>query len=195
MENNDYTLEQMRADYQALKDSLARQEIVNGRLLRDAMRSKVSSIRARSLVSILCGVFVILAAPAVFHYNPVMKASWWFIGATEILMAACIFFELKFTHRVNSADLTSCDLLSFSKDVKKLRQNYKDWIKWGVTLGIAWAGWLCTEVWMNSTEPKLAIAMIIGLGGGLLLGMVLGLKLNKDVTKACDEIISNIESI
>jgi hypothetical protein len=194
MEDNNYTFEQMRADYQALKDNLSKQEIINDRLLREAMRSKVGSIRSRTIISVICAVFVILIAPFAFHYNPDIQASWAFIIVTDVLMSFCIFMDWKFMHKVQSADLSSCDLLTFSKDVKKLKEDYKGWIKWGILLAIFWVGWLSLETWFNANEPKLAIAMIIGLFFGLCLGGFFGYQMNKKVISLCDEIISNLES-
>lgn len=193
MEENSYNLEQMLADYKALKETLDKQEIINDKLLRETMRNKVSSIRNRAGISIACGIFVILIAPFAFHFNPVCNASWWFVGATDIMMAVCIFFDWKFNHKVQSADLASCNLLEFSKDVKQMKMNYKNWLYAAFPIMAVWVGWFAAEVWIHSEEPKLAIAMMAGLAAGVVAGGTIGYLMNRKITKTCDEIIENIE--
>jgi len=193
MEGNNYTLEQMSADYQALKDKLENQEIVSDRLLRETMRSKRSSIRSKAAISVVCGLFVIISAPLVFHFNPMVNASWWFTGATEVLMAFCIYLDWKFNSKVQGTDLSSCDLLTFSKDVRKLRSDYRDWIKWGMILGSAWIIWLDLEVWFKSGNPKLALCFIMAITLGFVVGMIIGLRMNREIVRTCNEIIDNIE--
>lgn len=183
----------MRADFDALKDTLSRQEIVSDRLLRETMRGKVSGIRNRSIVSIACAVFVILASPLVFHYNPSINASWAFVAATDVLMFFCIYMDWRFRRNVQRTDLSCCDLLTFSKDVRKLKADYKGWMKWAVILAALWLAWLSHEVWVNFEEPKLAIVMIAALAVGFVIGAVIGCLMNRQTVKACDEIIKNIE--
>ena len=193
MEENNYTIEQMRLEYQAMKDALAKQEIVNDRLMREAMKTKVRGIRTAPIISAICAVFVLLSAPFIFHYNPVVNASWWFVGFTEVMMVACVWLDWKFNHKVQSTDLNSCDLLTFVKSVKKLKSDYKNWIKYGLVLAVIWCGWLCLEVWFHASNPKLAAGLIIGMVFGLILGGILGYSLDKRVINYCDEIISQIE--
>lgn len=194
MEDNNYTLEQMRADYQTLKESLAGQEIINDRLLRNAMKAKVKSINSKVWVSVLCAVFVMLAAPFSFHYNPVVNASWWFVGATEVLMLAIIFIDWKFNHKVSGANLATCDLLTFSKDVRTMREHYRNWRKWALLIVTVWFGWLAVEVALGMDSPRLAISLLAALLAGGILGGLLGLRLNRQVVSACDEIIADIET-
>lgn len=193
MEENNYTFEQMRADYQALKDTLSKQEIINDKLLREAMRGKVKSIRANTIVTVISALFVILVAPGVFHYNPVIRASWWFVGATVLLMLFCIFVNWKYKHKVEDADLTSCDLITFSKDVKRLRDSNRKWVKWGMLLVVIWAGWLCTETWFHSNDSLVAIVGILALVTGLVVGGLIGMRMNKKLESVCDEILSGLE--
>lgn len=193
MDENNYTLEQMRSDYQALKAALDKQEIINDRLLRETMRGKVSSIRRKVAVSVACAVSVMLTAPFIFHYNPVFQVSWWFIAGTELLMAGCLFFDLKFNHKVQSFDISSCDLLTFSKDVRSLKERYRKWVKWGLAMAVLWTGWLCAEAWIHSEEHTVTLFMTVGLAVGLLIGGILGYSLDRKIIGTCDEIISSIE--
>ena len=193
MEDNSYVLEQMKSEYQTLEETLAHQEIINNKLMRETMRLKVRSMRSTITISILCGIFVILAAPFVFHYNPVVNASWWFVAGTVLLMGFCIFIDWKYNHKVQSADLGSCDLLTFSKNVQDMKKHYRDWTKWGILLGSAWIIWLGIEAWYHSTNPKLTISFIIGASIGFAIGAFLGLKMNSKIIRTCDEIISQIE--
>lgn len=194
METNDYSLEQMRSDYSVLKNELDKQEIINDSLMRDVMMTKIRSIRSLASVNVICGIFVIVASPFVFHYNPVINASWWFVGGTVALMAFCIFLDWKYNHKVQSTDIASCDLLTFSKSVRELKTKYKDWVKWGLLLGILWASWLGLEVWFNSEEPKLAISMLVGIAVGLVAGGLIGWRMNRRIIQNCDDIISQIEN-
>lgn len=193
METNDYTLEQLRSEYEILKKMVENQEIVNDKLLRDTMKSKVKNIRNNIGISVACGVFVVLSAPIVFHYNPVIQASWWFVAATELLMTLCLYMNWKFNHEVQSSDLGNCDLLTFSKKVRKMKENYKNWIIWGLSLALVWGGWLCLEVWNRSTDHKLSIAMITGLIIGLIAGGICGYRIHRKIIRTCDEIIGQIE--
>lgn len=193
MEENNFDLEQMRAEYQALKDTLAKQEIINDKLLKETMKSKVRSMRSHVAISIACGVLVMLMAPLVCHYNPVVNASWWFVIATEILMALCIFFDWKFNHKVRISDIVSNNMLTFSKEVKAMKSNYQNWIYFGIPLGLAWLGWLIIEVLNYSQDKSLVIPLIVGLVIGMLSGMIIGYKMNRKIVSTCDEIIEQIE--
>lgn len=194
MEENNYTLEQMRADYQQLKDALEHQEIINDRLLREAMDSKVRSMRGTVRASVACGVFVFLGAPFFFHYNPVVNASWWFTGATMLLMAFCIFLDWKFNHKVQSTDLSNCDMLTFSKNVREMKESYAGWIKWAFIIVILWGGWLIIEVLRHADDIKLALPFIVGLLVGLLVGGLIGARMDRKIIRTCGEIISQIEN-
>lgn len=194
MEENNETLEQLRSEYNALKERLANQEITSDRLLRETMKSKVRGIRSLVTVSEVCGIFVMVIAPFVFHYNPVVRASWWFIAGTEILMGFCVVMDWIFSHKLSERDAYSKDLLTFSKSVKEVRNHFKSWTKWGLILGTLWTGWLVAEVLLHSEEPKMAVSMMIGMAAGMLVGAFAGLKMNSRLVRNCDEIIAGIES-
>ena len=194
MEENDFTLYQLKEEYQALKESLSKQEIINDRLMRETMKSKVRSIRSYASISIACGIFTMIIAPVVFHYNPVVSASWCFVIFTELLMGSCIFLDWKFNHKVQNTDISSCNLLTFSKHVRELKSSYGNWLKWGIGFALIWFGWLSAEVWMNTENPKMAISMITGLLCGGVVGGLIGNRMRLNIIKTCDEIISQIEA-
>lgn len=194
MEENNYTLEQMRADYQQLKERLENQEIINDRLMREAMGGKVRSMRGTVGWSVACGVFVFLTAPFIFHYNPVIKASWAFTIATMVMMAFCIFLDWKFNHKVQNTDLSNCDMLTFSKHVREMKEHYSGWIKWAFVIIVLWAGWLIAEVLLNVEEKKLALPMIVGLLVGMIAGGIIGYNMDRKIIRTCGEIINQIEN-
>lgn len=186
-------MEQMCSEYEMLKERLSSQEIINDRLMRETMKSKVGSIRSTVRFSVICALFVMISTPFVFHYNPVVRASWLFVIATELLMVMCLFLDWKFNHNVQNTDLACCDLLTFSKNVRKLRSDYKEWMKWGILLGFLWGGWLCAETLTHSAEPKAALAMVLGLSVGLVTGCFIGYRMDKRIIATCDDLISQIE--
>ena len=193
MEDNVTTLEQMRSEYQTLKETLAKQEIINDRLMRETMKAKVRDIRNTPIIAGICAALVMISAPVIFHMNPLVNASWWFIAATELLMAFCMCYDLIANRKVQKTDVSSCDLLTFAKSVKQLKERYRSWIKWGAPLGIAWLAWLIAEALMHSSEPDLTVSLVIGLVIGFAIGGFLGYKLNRRVVRNCDEIIAQIE--
>lgn len=193
METNDNVLEQLRSDYKTMKETLAKQEIVNDRLFREVMKDKVRSMRAAPIIETACGLFVIIGAPVIFHFIPLIGASWWFIAFTEVLMSFCVIYTWVINWKVQGADLSNCDLLTFAKNASKLKHQYKSWIKYGILLGVVWISWLSIEVWNHSTDAKFAIGMIAGMLVGGCIGGFLGYRIDRKVVKTLDEIIRQIE--
>lgn len=187
-------LEQLKAEYSILKQKFSQQEVLNDRLIREAMMQRVRGINNISLTSSLCGAFVILTAPLVFHYNPVVNASWTFVVATILMMLVCIYFNWKYNRGLNDADLVYCDLKEFATSVQYTRSKWKNWVKVAIPMIIVWAGWLCAEIWMRSEEKRLALFMICGLMFGGVIGGIIGLRMNRKVVSHCDEILLQIDN-
>lgn len=186
-------LEQLRSDYELLKSKIDSQEIVNDRLLRQTMKSNVRNIDRVTLVQNIAAVIVIICAPLIFHYNPIVNASWWFVAGTVVMMLVCIFFNWKYNHKVSNANLANCDLREFVTNVKYLKDKWKGWIKWGVTMLVIWFGWLVVEVLMHSEDKILSYSIIIGMLLGGVLGGILGMRMQRKVIENCDEMISQID--
>ena len=131
MENseiNNSELETMRAQIALLKDKLDKETIVSEKLLRDTMRHKARTINNNAWVSVAASIFVIFWALA---YLPSEGFSWWFITATILMMLVCDFFTWKYHKDVNTKTVSG-DLLTVAKVMKKLRDNYKKWLKYSI---------------------------------------------------------------
>ena len=192
MENseiNNSELETMRAQIALLKEKLDKETIVSEKLLRDTMRHKARNINANAWISVAASIFVIIWAVA---YIPKEGFSWWFAGATILMMLVCDFFTWKYHKDVNAKTMSG-DLLTVAKVMKKLRDNYKKWLKYSIAMISVWFVWLSIEFCIQLNDWRLAVVMIIALLIGLAIGGFIGLKMHNSVIRNAEEIISQIE--
>ena len=192
MENskiNNSELETMRAQIALLKDKLDKETIVSDKLLRDTMRHKTRNINANAWVSVGASIFVIFWA---LTFLPIEGFSWWFAGATILMMLVCDFFIWKYHKDVNAKTMNS-DLLTVAKVMKQLRDNYKKWLKYSIGLIAVWFVWFAVEYCILLSDWRVALFMIIALLVGLAIGGFIGLKMHNSVIRNAEEIISQIE--
>lgn len=173
-----------------LKGKLENEEIVNDRLLRDAMRTKFETVNRQAKWSIACGIFVILVMFLDFH--PIMGYSLLFCIITSLYMAVCVFFTWYY-HKDVRPDALNGDLLSVARTMKKLKDNYQLWLKVGVPPVIPWMAYFIYESLRVSNSDVSGIYIIIcGIVGGVI-GGVIGYRMHRKVVNTCDEIINSIE--
>lgn len=184
--------EQLRRDYTTVKSGLDKQEIINERLLRATFAAKVKDIHSVGWISSIMGASVIVLSPLVFHYNPSVKFSWAFVIGTDIMMLVCILFNYLF-HRDVKAPKAGDDLLTFARKVRKLKADYQGWVKYALVMILGWSVWLVTELIHNLGAAPSTYFMVAGMLAGVLVGGILGYRMDVKVVSRCDEIINSIE--
>ncbi len=192
MENNEINnseLETMRAQIALLKEKLDKETIVSDKLLRDTMRHKARTINANAWVSVGASIFVIIWALA---YIPKEGFSWWFAGATVLMMLVCDFFTWKYHKDVNAKTMSG-DLLTVAKVMKQLRDNYKKWLKYSIAMISVWFVWLSAEFCIQLNDWRLSLILIVILLISLAIGGFIGLKMHNSVIRNAEEIIQQIE--
>lgn len=192
MENNEINnseLETMRAQIALLKDKLDKETIVSEKLLRDTMRHKARTINNNAWISVIASVFVIFWA---LTFLPSEGFSWWFTGATILMMLVCDFFTWKYHKDVNAKTMSG-DLLTVAKVMKQLRDNYKKWLKYSIAMIAVWFVWFAIEYCIQLSDWRVAVIMIVALLIGLAIGGFIGLKMHNAVIRNAEEIISQIE--
>ena len=192
MENNEINnseLETMRAQIALLKDKLDKETIVSEKLLRDTMRHKARTINNNAWISVVASVFVIFWA---LTFLPSEGFSWWFTGATILMMLVCDFFTWKYHKDVNAKTMSG-DLLTVAKVMKQLRDNYKKWLKYSIAMIAVWFVWFAIEYCIQLSDWRVAVIMIVALLIGLAIGGFIGLKMHNAVIRNAEEIISQIE--
>ena len=192
MENNEINnseLETMRAQIALLKDKLDKETIVSEKLLRDTMRHKARTINNNAWISVVASIFVIFWA---LTFLPSEGFSWWFTGATILMMLVCDFFTWKYHKDVNAKTMSG-DLLTVAKVMKQLRDNYKKWLKYSIAMIAVWFVWFAIEYCIQLSDWRVAVIMIVALLIGLAIGGFIGLKMHNAVIRNAEEIINQIE--
>ena len=192
MENseiNNNELETMRAQIALLKEKLDKETIVSDKLLRDTMRHKARNINTNAWISVAASIFVMIWAVV---YIPKEGFSWWFAGATVLMMLVCDFFTWKYHKDVNAKTMSG-DLLTVAKVMKRLRDNYKKWLKYSIAMISVWFVWLSIEFCIQLDDWRIAVVVIIALLIGLAIGGFIGLKMHNSVIRNAEEIIEQIE--
>lgn len=197
MENNTIIsdeLEQMRSQIGILKQKLEKQTIVNDRHIRNSMKSKMTDINRTVRATIFLGAFAIVFAPMVFYKQGCSPA---FAITTAVMLAVCL--GLTIVQKINLGrmmDLSQENLVKTAEKLSKVRTHYKEWYKIAIPMILAWGGWLIYEmVGIYGVDSTLAIGYWCGAGTSLIIGGIVGIRINRKVVRQANEILSQIEEL
>lgn len=197
MENNtllSHELEQMRTQIGMLKQKLEQQAIVNDTHIRNSMKSKISDLNRTIGATIFAGIFAVIFAPVTFY---VQGCSLIFVIATAIMLAVCL--GLTIVQKINLGsmmDLSQDNLVETARKLSKVRTHYKEWYKIAIPMILVWGGWMIYEM-VNTIgiESPTAIGFYCGAGVGLLIGGIIGSRINRKVVRQANEILAQIEEL
>jgi hypothetical protein len=197
MENNtllSHELEQMRSQIGMLKQKLEQQTIVNDRHIRNSMKSKISDLNRTVRGTIFAGIFAVVFAPMTFYINGCSLA---FIIATAVMLAVCL--GLTIVQKINLGrmmDLSQGNLVETAEKLSKVRTHYKEWYKIAIPMIIVWGGWMIYEmVNVLGVDSPTAIGFYCGAGVGLIIGGIIGSRINRKVVRQANEILAQIEEL
>ena len=197
MENNtllSHELEQMRTQIGMLKQKLEQQAIVNDTHIRNSMKSKISDLNRTIGATIFAGIFAVIFAPMTFF---IQGCSLTFIIATAVMLAVCL--GLTIVQKMNLGkmmDLSQGNLVETAEKLSKVRTHYKEWYKISIPMILVWGGWMIYEM-VNTIgiESPTAIGFYCGAGVGLLIGGIIGSRINRKVVRQANEILAQIEEL
>ena len=197
MENNtllSHELEQMRTQIGMLKQKLEQQAIVNDTHIRNSMKSKISDLNRTILGTIFAGIFAVIFAPVTFY---IQGCSLIFVIATAIMLAVCL--GLTIVQKINLGsmmELSQDNLVETARKLSKVRTHYKEWYRIAIPMILVWVGWMIYEM-VNTIgiESPTAIGFYCGAGVGLLIGGIIGFRINRKVVRQANEILAQIEEL
>lgn len=196
MENNTllHELEQMRTQIGMLKQKLDQQAIVNNIHIRNSMKSKISYLNRTVRGEIIALVFALVFCPMFYH---IQGFSLVFVIATALMLA--IGLGLTIVQKINLgkiADFSQGNLVETAERLCKIRTHYKEWHMIATPMLLIWAGWMVYEaVQVLGVESPTAIGFYSGTGVGLIIGGILGERINRKVVRQANEILSQIEEL
>ncbi len=199
MDNNKIQMEEletMHTQLNILKAKLEKQEIVNDKMIRQAMATKMNYVERyvwREIYLIL--PFSALALlPIIFLFG----ASWWWYAFTMIFLGTDVYadYYINIKRKPNFND----DLIQAAKVLtwqKKIR--LKALIISGIIL-LVWLVWLCAIVWGVDTNGQdfyegMKYGGIVGMLIGGTIGGVIGMRVFLKMQRINTELIAQIEEI
>ena len=187
-------LEQMRTQIGMLKQKLDQQAIINDKHIRNSMKSKISDLNRTVGWTIFAGIFAVVFAPVTFYIQGCSLA---FVIATALMLAVCL--GLTIIQKINlgkMSDLSQGNLVETAEKLSRVRAHYKEWYKIAIPMILIWGGWMIYEM-VNAigVESLTSIGFYCGAGVGLIIGGILGARINRKVVRQANEILSQIEEL
>ena len=94
------------------------------------------------------------------------------------------------------SDLSQGNLVETARKLSKVRSHYKEWYKIAIPMILVWGGWMIHEmVGILSIDSPTAICFYSGAGVGLLIGGIVGVRINRKVIRRANEILAQIEEL
>lgn len=188
MEQTPDTFTEMREQMQQLRETLAQQKIVNERMLQRTYRQDLSFLRTRaSRLTVLAAVAMVL----VCNYREV-GFSWGFFIVTELIMLGCLVATLVTNRHIPKMD---SDLVTATEELKKFKMNYVNWLRIGIPTVVFWLSWMVTEVFVRDFPQEMRLPFLTGTCVGILLGLVLGLRLRRQIIRSAETLITSLENL
>jgi hypothetical protein len=193
MENNieSTELEQMRTQLNLLKEKLEKETIVNERLIRKAMKEKVSNLN-RDAIAIT--IVALLGIPyCTFVFANMMNMSWWFIGTTDVFFLIAVI-DTYISHKdIRAKELMDGNLIEVSRKIERMRRMYANWLKFGIPFIIVWFAWFLFEALGRNVDDGAPIAIGGAIGG--IIGACIGIRKYRQTRRKTLEVIMQIKEL
>ena len=196
--NNLNELEQLKAQYETLKQQFDQQEIVNDRLMKSVIQTNANYFsRYRKTVMMAYPILAIFG----FAYFTWLDELWPFGLLFLLLLAVMIVVELWLTRNVRRQVMENSDLLTLSKNMQKLKTNYAIYTVLMLVFGFLFVnlhilrnkGYLTHDVaQFNMAQNYDAIWTVVFVGVLLLVFAALAYH---NFVSHCNEVIRQIDSI
>lgn len=193
MENNENNnlneLDQLKAQYETLKEQFDQQEIVNDRLMMSSIKQGTDFYRRNRMRSIimcpLAAIFGLLGIKLWFGNNLSLSLFW------VAFMFTCLVIELVLTRKFQRKTLENDDLLVLSHTARSFKKLFSVFTVLNYSTGlILVCGLLMSLVGTNYNGGPMMLTFL-----AVVVGMiVLGISEVRYKTRPCDEIIRQIEA-
>lgn len=122
--NNLNELEQLKAQYEALKEQFDQQEILNDKLVKSVIQTNTNFFVRNRKLSLILGPILALLGFAVYAYS-----GYWTFGICLLLLVGLMMaVELWLTRNTRQHVMENSDLLTLSKNMKQLKTGYSIYI-------------------------------------------------------------------
>ena len=122
--NNLNELEQLKAQYETLKQQLDQQEIVNDKLVKSVIQTNTDFFTRSRKISLIFGPILALLGFAVYAYS-----GYWTFGICLLLLVGLLIgVELWLTRNTRQKVMENSDLLTLSKNMQQLKTGYTIYI-------------------------------------------------------------------
>lgn len=182
----------MREQLQLLKEKLAREHIINDKVMRRAVRDKISGVHRRSVVMSILGTFAI---PFVIVVLLTTGFTTCYVITTGAFLIISVIAELYTMAMLRSSDLRSGNLLSAGIQAARVKRLQQRWLIFGVVFVVVWLSWGAYELhdlFPNAEEYQ---AMLISGAAGGVIGGVIGSMVYRRNQRELSEIIDQIEDL
>jgi len=192
MENNNQNeLEQLKAQYETLKEQLDQQEIVNDRLMKSSVKHSVDFYKRYRWLQVISYPF--LAFLGLDFFNWYLDGSF---SAKVFWVTFCLaglIIELLLTRKLQLKTLENEDLLTLSNHARGFKRLFSLFLILNYsTVMIVVGGFLMSKI--GEGVANLGVAMLL-LGIVMVFVIIVGIWEVRFKTRPCDEIVRQLEAI
>ena len=195
MNNNEINeILEMREQLATLKKQLDTQEIINDRLIKEAISGKLSSINRSAIW--MCVVCLIMIPLGYFNFQRMGHSTALCIATSALFLIS--FVSMIISHfRLRKRDIYSGDLITVYQEVSRMRKIYKSWHYFSIPILIVWFGWWEYEIYQNMAHEDLTMMFIISGSSifGAVIGGIIGLRIHKRTLRTAEDLLHQIEEI
>lgn len=187
-------LDEMKSQISLLKSKLESQRIVNDRLLRQSMKTRLGRIRTEGIFGLVSGAVAMLLTYIIFSRYFFISTA--FVIVTQ-LMLLCSMVALMYYHRrLWSNDFLDKDLVGAVDEIMRLRKVYSKWAKYSLPVVALWYVWLLVEAWGTIERASLPVVpFVIGTLVGGIMGGAYAIRRNRLTVECCDRLLQDIEEL
>ncbi len=187
-------LNEMREQLATLKKQLNTQEIINDRLIKEAMGRKLSALNNSAIW--ICIVCLVMIPLGYFNFQRIGHSTAFCI-ATSALFLLCFIATIISHYRIHKRDVYSGNLVTVYKEIARMKKIYKSWHYWSIPMLIVWFGWMEYELYLNQANEDITALLAISASGifGGIIGGIIGLRIHKRTLRTADDLLLQIEEL
>lgn len=193
MTNDFQELEDMRRQISLLKEKLDKESIVNDKLMRNIMSTKIGNVNSYLLKLLILIPFTM--ALVYFDFGILFPLSTEFMIVTQIMLVGFGIYIYLNKRLLASANIAGGNLVEESKKLLRFKKREIRYIFFDMPTCIAWMVWCFYELLHCGKEQDEIICVIIGASIGAIFGFGYSIRKFRMIMRNINSVVSQIEDI